>query len=81
MINRRFLVDYTMKDSRMCSFKWWHDYCCRWYIFKKRPSESDERTKSWEQRYFFAESQAESQKLRVKDTYWLEIKNTDTNKE
>ena len=35
MINRRFLVDYTMKDSRMCSFKWWHDYCCRWYILKK----------------------------------------------
>lgn len=29
---------------------------------KKRPSESDERTKSWEQRYFFAESQAESER-------------------
>ena len=31
-------------------------------IYKKRPSESDERTKSWEQRYFFAESQAESER-------------------
>ena len=28
MIYRRMFIDYTMKDSRMCSFKWWHDYCC-----------------------------------------------------